>query len=50
MTAPLLITRLKEGLSVGLDFTTAIGNLGVQANFDPLATIFDLDQLNIYER
>ena len=46
MTVPVLVKGLKEGMNVGADFASTIGALGIQSNPNPLATSFDLDDLD----
>jgi hypothetical protein len=47
LTIPILIKALKEGLNVGIDFSTAIGSAGLlSVPNTPLATSFDLNNLD----
>lgn len=41
-----VIAGLKEGLNVGADFATGVGLLALMAPSNPLATSFDMDDLD----
>jgi len=46
MTIPHLIAGLQAGLSVGSDFTIAIGNTGILSSPNPAGMAFDLNNLD----
>lgn len=41
-----VITGLKDGLNVGADFATGVGLLALMAPSNPLATSFNMDDLD----
>lgn len=46
MTIPELISGLKTGINVGLDFTTVVGLMGLASAPNPATFNFDLDDLD----